>query len=161
MAEAWMVRSSQRQRLVEGLVSLIRDLVEESADGEEVTAGLRYLIARFYTLLGNKQTRKMSWKAFVDATVCARSSHQERLIARVVEQIHQFARAEEEALAMFEQVLKGVTGVLENETARELSRVEHEDPQKIFHAPSAMSDIPFPQDDEDDGHAGVPVIQPS
>jgi hypothetical protein len=161
MAEAWMVRGSQRQRLIEGLVSLIRDWAEEFADGEEESVILGYLIARLHYLLAAKQTRKLTWKAFVERVSTTPASHQERLIARVVVSINQFARADEEALIVLSQVLKGVAGVLENDAHRELGRVEHEDPQKIFHAPSAMSEIPFPQDDEEDGHEGTAIIQPS
>lgn len=161
MAEAWMVRGSQWQKLIEKLISLIRDWAEEFFEDEAESVVLGHLISRLHYLFAARQTRKLSWKVFVERVSATPSSHQERIIAQMMKMIDQFARADEEALMVVSQVLKGLAGVLENDTDRELGRVEREDPQKIFHAPSAMSDIPFPEDGDDDGHEGSAVIQPS
>jgi hypothetical protein len=161
MAEAWMVRGSQRQRLIERLVSRVRDWAEECADGEDDRTILGYLVAHLRYLLTAKQARKLSWKQFAERVSVSPASHQERIIAQVVGLVDQFARADEEALLVLNEVLKCINGVLENDAQRELGRVERENPQKIFHAPSMMSDIPFSQDDEDDDRAGVAIIQPT
>lgn len=140
MAEqAWMVRGSQRQTLLEEirtkLFRLEDDIPRPCVD--------YYMTHRLLDLL---ERRNPDWSVPDDKPPTV-SETDERLgeffDKEILRKITEFARAEEEANLLFAELLGKIVDSLRNVFYGPLQRKEMEDPETIFRARSATDEIEF------------------
>lgn len=144
MTEAWMVRSGQQQRFIENLIRQFHDEVEKLIDElddldfeelERKSVEVRDVFTRNLLieilLYPNSQSddglfsnrAKKFWHEIVGA------------------RIKEFSRAPEETKVLAWRFFIEVAKSSSNKFESALSRLEHMNPQKLFHASSAMSEV--------------------
>ena len=145
MADAFMVRGSQRQKFQDELHRLIYDLEEKYDDwaNNRVKAYfyLTYLIGQY--LVGELATALAALPSPTKYESVARDT-----LVIVIERCRSFSRATEEQRYMLAEFMMWLTESALHPEQASLVRKEITDPQTIFHAHSATSDV----DPEGDGH---------
>lgn len=142
MAEAWMVRGGQQQRLIESLVRKFYDMIEMATEAIETNSPEEF--ERRVGDLRHRLTNQLLIKflggpepSFESVTT---------LFDRIQTDIHQFARAPEEKAVLLHRFFLEVFKTMSSEHESTLSRLEFLDPQKIFHSPSAMAEVNISHD---------------
>ncbi len=139
MAQAWMVRSGQQQRLIEKLVRKFREMADRYEDqvGHGRTSFVCSFLAAYFRTISSPGTigpvnEESTWSSF-------RRS------------IHEFSRMPEEEYVLcwrlFKEIAKWELG---NPLEHALSRVEHTHPQQLFGASSSTDEVDLGQEDEED-----------
>ncbi len=149
MAQAWMVRAGQQQRLIEGLVNKFYDTLKNLDDlietkditleeAYERSEAMRHEFTQIL-LLQLVAGHKLSWGSrFIQKKV-------EKFIEKISKEIKDFSRVKEEETALGWRFLLEISKIRANQCEQALQRLELKDPPKIFHALSATDEV------EDDG----------
>jgi len=127
VAEAWIVRDIERQELRQRLMREAWKAAEEN--------GGRFLLRLAETIVAflvHKSKRNMP------------VTSGQFLFEKVISEIERFARSPAENWALLAMFLeKDLLPSALNSYYAELQRQEIEEPEVIFHAPSAMSEVPL------------------
>lgn len=131
--EAFTKRGLERQELLEGL---FRDLLSEEARRDESTFlfGVADVISKYLQQRRHNSPRHVLCGVDESVSFCA---------GLALERIRTFSRSQMEDDALVAELLRKV---VESETIHflvELQREESSDPERIFHEPSAMAEVPI------------------
>lgn len=130
-AEAWQVRGSQRQDLIEELIQAsYRE--EAELDDKSFHLGLASVIAEYLQDRRNEIAKPD-----------IRPDHFGFFFGAVLATIENFARTEVEKDALVAQFMEKMMAAGLSPFQAALLEQEMHEPEKIFHAPSAMSEIPL------------------
>jgi hypothetical protein len=133
MTEAFMKRGMERQQLLGGLM---RDLLMEEERREDPTFLFEVgdVISEYLRQRRHNSPRHASREISEDISFCA---------GLILERIRVFSRSQVEDDALVAEMFRKI---VESETIRflvELQKKEFSDPRLIFHAPSAMAEVPI------------------
>ncbi|MDP4001554.1 MAG: hypothetical protein Q8P69_00695 [bacterium] len=150
MPEAWMVRSGQRQRFIESLVKKFHDKVDQLTEAINASTS-----EEFESKVAD--LRRWFTRDLLVAMIISHGNLRELLgsnlsisdfLVQIQRDTREFARAPEEVSVLLHRFFMEVFKTLSNERESALSRLEFTDPQKIFHAPSAMTEVEIPHDSD-------------
>ena len=133
MVEAWHKRGHERQELLNGLM---REAHEQQEDREDEV----YLFKLAATILDYLHQRK-------EQAPLRHMRTSEFFSERVLLAISEFARTQEEADYLFSEFLKKVFESTQISFSAALTAQEQNHPQLVFHAPSAMTQVPLGEGD--------------
>ncbi len=131
MIEAWSLRSIQRQKLLE---ELMHDIYEAEEKGSFKLLRLAQVIIRRLDGVGPENTD------FIGDIPA------EFFFERILPKIKSFVRAEEEANFLVAELLQRVLKSALVSVHSALSSLEIHNPQLIFHASSAMTEMDMPEE---------------
>jgi len=132
MSEAWMKRGWERQQLIKEMMS---SSYRKQDDIGDVAYHLGVALAVIEYL-----KRRQRGEENPKVRFSKEESHCELFFGGALERISQFARSEVERDALLVQFLKKMINTGVSRFRGELSREEIMEPEKIFHAPSAMAE---------------------
>ncbi len=124
MAEAWQVRSIERQDMLESLKSKVMEL--EDVHGRQFDFVLVMILLDFMQDEVREGGDDFPEGRFLDETL---------------ESLQLFARAKEERDVILCSLISWLVGSITGRFQSDLSAAEMKDPHKLFHADSAMSDV--------------------
>ena len=128
MTEAWMKRSSEQQQFVDKLERRVRDAAEESGNYELfIVQFLIALLQHFRSLIGG--------------AAGDRETNAGQLLMSILEEIQQFSRVESEKIFLAHRLYGKLNNTLGSWATRQYQSDGIRDPQSVFGAPSAMSEI--------------------
>lgn len=131
MIEAWMLREIQRQGLLE---KVMREVYEAEEKG---TFKLLWLVEIIIKYFDGMRPENTSFTANVPAQF---------FFERILPEIKSFARADEEANFLVAELLQKVlkSALMPIHSAK--MALEMNNPQLIFNAPSAMTEVEMPEE---------------
>jgi len=141
MAEAWAKRGSERQRLIEELMQEVYK-IEEAVPGESMHGGERieFELDLIQAIAAHLKQRAYPRDPANKVDQFASSSF---FSNDILPRVSAFSRAEEETNELLCMLVRKLYESVETHFQSELSKLEFSDPQKIFHAPSAMAEVPL------------------
>ena len=134
MSEAWMVRGIQRQRLIEDLIRKVYDEEDKRLDKDKIFKREDFLFS-FVSLIGgylSNENEEETASFFLES---------------ILPSVKKFSRSDSEAKALLSTLLEKVLSSATQSFHQALHREEFENPQQIFHAPSAMAEVDLDVED--------------
>ena len=133
MAQAWQVRSYQRQRLLERLMRMVYQ--QEEASGEKTFLFDLILVVAGYLKERREAPSGSEFKAQTDTA--------RFFLQKLLSEITEFSRSLTERDALIAKFLEKLLESGLSPFFMALTRQEIEEPQDVFHAPSASAEVSF------------------
>lgn len=140
--EAWVKRGAERQELLRELMQKVYG-VEEGTGGKESMGEEKRIWFKFDLI----QVIAERLKQRVDPR--DRQNDIDRFTSsfffrdEILRRVEEFSRAEEETNQFLCELMERLQKSIMSQFQGELSKLEFYDPQRIFHAPSAMTEVPL------------------
>ncbi len=139
MAEAWMVRNLERQKLLEELMSEVYRYDDKNQRDRVCNASMQLVdvIIKFLYSVKSALADNNTWRGETEAHKLFENSFLPKIVS--------FARSELELYFLLAELSKKILNSALTPIRSALMHIEIIDPQLIFHAPSAMSPMKLPK----------------
>ena len=131
--EAWIKKGGERQQLIE-------EMVRSSYRKQDDIGNVAYHLGVASAVIEYLKRRRRG-EQNPKVRLSKEESHCELFFGGALEKINQFARSEAEKDVLLVQFLEKMIGMGVSRFYGELVRQEQMEPEKIFHAPSAMTRV--------------------